>query len=89
MLDVVGLKNGHFHGYANAIVCTQRRAFGLEPLTVYIGLNGIFVKIEFYIFVFFAHHVLMTLKHSGLAILIAGGGWLANQYVASIVYQGF
>ena len=57
MFDVVRLKNSHLHSYTNTIVCTQSCTLCTHPFTIYVGFNGIIIKVKVYILVLFAHHV--------------------------------
>ena len=86
VLDVVGVEDSQFDGTSNAVVGTQRGAFGLQPFSVHIGLNGVAVEIELHVHQFLAHHVHVALQHHGGAVLHAFCGRLANQHVASFVH---
>ena len=50
VLYVVSTKDSQFDSHANTIVSTQCGAFGGEPFTIDIGLNGILVKVELNIY---------------------------------------
>ena len=86
--DVVAVEERQFHRTAYAVVCTQRGAFSLQPLTVNIGLYGVGLEIDVYIHQFVAYHVHMALQHDGGTVLITRCGGLADEHVARLVNLG-
>ena len=52
-------------------------------------MNGVVVKVKFYVFVLFADHVLVALQNHGFAIFETGCSGFANQDVAGLVDQRF
>ena len=62
MFNIVAVKNGQFYGTTDAIIGPQSSAFGMQPLPVDVGLNGIFVEIEVHIDQLITHHIHVTLQ---------------------------
>ena len=89
VFDIIGFQQRHLHGNADTVVGTERCALCLEPIAVHVGLNGVVVKVKFYVFVLFADHVLVALQNHGFAIFKAGCSGFANQDVAGLVDQRF
>ena len=48
---------GHNSGYAQTIIGTKCRAFGLNPITVNIHLNALGLKIKLGVCIFLMHHI--------------------------------
>ena len=89
MLDVVGIEDGQFDGAAYAVVGAEGGAFGCKPLAVDIGADGVVVEVELHVDQFVAHHVHVALQDDRLAVLIALGGWFADDDVARLVHFCF
>ena len=85
MLHIVGSEDGQFDGTTNTIVGTQSGALSRQPLTIDVGLDGVFIKIKLYIDKFVAHHIHVALEDHSLAIFHALGGWFADDDVACFV----
>ena len=85
MLDVVAVEHCQLDGTTYTVVGTQCGTLGAQPFSVYISLDGILVKVELDIHQLVANHVHVALQDYRLAVLVAGGGGLAYQYVACLV----
>ena len=80
------------HGGRNAdtVVSAQSRTVGRYPLAVllYIGLDGVFLKVEDAVVVLLRHHVHMALQDDTRMVFHAGRRRFADQHVADLVLQG-
>ena len=88
MFNVVGLEDGQLDGAADTVVGTQRGAFGAQPLTIDISLDGILVEVEVHIDQLVAHHIHVALQNHRLTVLVAFGGRLADKHIACFVDFG-
>ena len=85
VLDIVRAEDGQFDSAADTVVGTEGGAFGRQPFTIHISLDGILVEIELHIDELVAHHVHVTLQDDGLPTLHTLGGRLADDHVACLV----
>ena len=81
MLYIVAFEYGQLHGYANAVVGAKRRTLSFHPFAVYIGLNGIRVKVKIYVNQLVAHHISMALQYNHLSVFVARCGRFTYNYV--------
>ena len=87
MLDIVGSEDGKFDGTADTVVSTEGSTLCLQPFTVYIGLDGILMEVELYVYQFIANHIHVALEDDGISVLISRSCSLANENVSCFVNQ--
>ena len=82
-------QNSQCRCHTDTVVSTQRRAVSRHPFAVvlYIGLNGIFLKIKHFIAVLLRHHVHVSLQNNARMVLHACTRRLTNQHIADLVLQ--
>ena len=85
MLDIIRCQDGQLDGTTDTVVGTQCGSLGCKPLTIYIGLDSVLVKIELYINQLIAHHIHMALQNNGLAVLHTLGGGLTYNHITGFV----
>ena len=89
MLNVVGVEDGELNGVANTVVGAECGAFGVHPVAVDIGLDGVFAEVKIHIHQFVAHHIHVALQYGGSPVLVAFRGGLAYDDVTRFVDNGF
>jgi len=75
-------QHGQRSRHADAAVGAQRRPFGLDPLAVDVGADGILLEVELHVGVLLADHVHVRLQHDGRPLFEARSGRLADDHVA-------
>ena len=89
VLQVFGFHHSHDGCDAQPVVCAQRGAFGLNPVAVYISLNGVGLKAVLAVGCLLGHHVHVGLQHYCLACLHSWCSGLAHDDVVAFVLEGF
>ncbi len=87
MLEALVGKDSQRGGHAYAVVGTERGAFGLDPLAVDIGGDGLCGEVKALV-IALAHHVHVPLKYHGRGILVTGSGGYAEHDVTDRVGLG-
>ena len=89
MLNIVACQNCQLDGAAYTVVSTQCSSLSLEPFSINVSLDGVFVEIEIYIYQFIANHVHVALQDDGFSVLVAWSGSFADEHITGFIYQRF
>ena len=73
------------HGDTDTVVGTEGRSPRFQPISVYIGLNGVFEKIVLYVTVFLGYHVHVGLQDDAFVVFVTRGSRYAHDDVHRLV----
>ena len=71
VLYVVAVEYSEFHGAADAVVGTKSSSFCSQPLSIYISLYWVVVKVKIHVNEFVTHHVHVTLQYHCFSVFIS------------------
>ena len=89
MLNIVACQDSQLDGAAYAVVSTQCGSLSLEPFSIYVSLDGVFVEIEINIHQLITNHVHVALQDDGFSVLVAWSGCFADEHITCFIYQRF
>ena len=72
------------HRHAQAVIGTERRPFGFQPVAVHPGLDRVFLEIVLDIGVLLRHHIHMALQNDSPFVLAARMRRLADNDVSAL-----
>ena len=89
MLNIVACQDSQLDGAAYTVVSTQCGSLSLEPFSVYVSLDGVFVEVEIHIHQLITNHVHVALQDDGFSVLVAWGGCFSDEHITGFIYQRF
>ena len=61
MLNIVACQDSQLDGAAYTVVSAQCGSLSLEPFSINVSLNGVFVEVEIHIYQFITNHIHVAL----------------------------
>ena len=89
MFNIVACQDSQLDGAAYAVISTQCGSLSLEPFSIYVSLDGIFVEVEIHIHQFITNHIHVALQDDGFSVLVAWSSCFADEHITGFIYQRF
>jgi hypothetical protein len=89
VLQCVILHDGHDGCYTQSVIGTQCGTTCAHPISIYVAVDGIFLKVMCTLGCLLWHHIHVGLQYDTLAVFQTGGGGFAHNDVACFVHEGF
>ena len=86
VLDIVGSQDGEFGSYTDAVVGTQCRSVGTQPVTVDDCFDRIVVEVVDCSVVFFTNHIHMRLQDNDRQVFISGRCRFRHQDISGCIF---